>query len=125
MSFEVVTHGFHELEAALTKVVIEVDPKLGAGLRELAKPVLQDAQTAAQGWSSGGPGQSTTAAGLRIRRRQKLNVRVEQGLSKTTGIHGNYGGIQMRHFLLPASSRHEAQIVAGAELIIDKLTSEV
>lgn len=121
MSFEVVTHGFHELEAALTKVVITVDPVLSKSLRELAEPVKKDAQSSARGWSAAGAGQARSAAGLRIRRRQ-LNIRVEQGLSKTTGQHGNYGGIQMRHFLEPALSAHQAAIGVGVEKVIDHLT---
>ena len=118
--FKVITHGFRELEEALTKVVIEVDPVLSKALRSLAEPVKKEAQQAASGWSAAGVGQSKTAGGFRIRRRQ-LNIRVEQGLSKTTGQHGNYGGVQMRHFLEPALSTHTAEIGAGADRVIGKL----
>lgn len=118
--FKVITHGFLELESALTKVVITVDPVLSKSLRALADPVKRDAQSAARGWSSGGAGQATTAAGLVVRRRQ-LNIRVEQGLGKTTGQHGNYGGIQMRHFLEPSLSSHQNEIEEGAQAVINKL----
>jgi len=116
VNFEVVTHGFHELEAALTEVVITVDPVLSKSLRALAEPVKSEAQASARGWVGG----SRTAAGMRIRRRQ-LNVRVEQGLSKTTGAHPNWGGLQMRHFFIPALDHHEAQIAAGVETVIGTL----
>jgi hypothetical protein len=122
VSFQVITKGFQELAADFTKVVITVDPVLSKALRALAEPVKAEAQSSARGWNAGGAGQARTAAGLRIRRRQ-LNVRVEQGLSKTTGFHGNYGGIQMRHFLEPALSSHEAEIGAGVEEVIGTLVA--
>jgi hypothetical protein len=116
MSFKVITHGFFELEEALTKVVIEVDPVLSKSLRALAEPVKMQAQASARDW----PGGARSAAGIRIRRRQ-LNVRVEQGLSKTTGQHGNYGGVQMRHFFEPALEGHKAGIEEGVEIVIGRL----
>jgi hypothetical protein len=118
--FKVITHGFLELESALTKVVLEVDPMLSKALRALAEPVKKEAQVSARSWSEGGPGQSTTARGIRIRRR-KLDIRVEQGASKTTGQHGNYGGVQMRRFFEPALQAHQTEIGAGAEQVIAKL----
>jgi hypothetical protein len=118
--FKVITHGFFELEAALTRVVLEVDPVLSKALRALAEPVKKEAQASARSWSDGGPGQSATAAGIRIRRR-KLDIRVEQGARKTTGQHGNYGGVQMRHFFEPALASHQTEIGAGAERVIAKL----
>jgi hypothetical protein len=117
---KVVTHGFRELEVALTKIVIEVDPVLSKALRALAEPVKKEAQASARSWAEGGPGQSKTAAGIRIRRR-KLDIRVEQGASKTTGQHPNYGGVQMRHFFEPALQSHQTEIGAGAEKVIGEL----
>lgn len=119
--FRVVTHGFRELEEALTKVVITVDPTLSRSLRALAEPVKQSVQSKATAWEGGGAGQALTAAGVKIRRR-KLNVTVEQGQRKTTGQHGNYGGIQMRHFFLPALDEHKTEIETGVEAVIDRLT---
>lgn len=120
MSFQVVTKGFRELESAFTKTVITVDPVLGRVLRALAEPVKASAQSSASGWKSAGVGQARTASGIRIRRRS-LNVRVEQGMSKTTGQHGNYGGVQMRHFFQPALDAHKSEIEKGAEAVIDGL----
>jgi hypothetical protein len=122
LNIKVVTHGFRELEVAFTKIVLEVDPVLSASLRALAEPVKRQAQLSASGWSAAGAGQARTAAGIRIRR-NKLNIRVEQGMRKTTGFHGNYGGIQMRHFFLPALEAHTAEIEAGATKVIDELTN--
>lgn len=122
--WEVVVKGARELEAALTDVVITVDPVLSRSLRALAEPVKAEVRQLAGGWAQAGPGQATTAGGVRIRRRQ-LTVRVEQGLSKTTGQHGNYGGVQMRHFFIPAIEHHTAEVEAGVAKVIDGLIGRV
>lgn len=119
---DVIPHGILEVERAFTETVIEVDPALSKQIRSLAEPVKTEAMSAASVWEGGGPGQSRTAAGFRIRRRG-LGVRVEQGLSKTTGFHPNYGGVEMRHFLLPALEQHQQEIESGVGLVIDGLVA--
>lgn len=123
-NFKVVTHGFKELEAAFADVATKVEPEVGAALRKLAEPIKAQAAAMARGWSSAGAGQQTTAAGFRVRRTQ-LRVRVEQSLKKTTGIHSNYGSIQMRHFLIPAAYDHEEEVGAGVSRVIDEVIRSI
>jgi hypothetical protein len=121
--FEVIVRGARELEAAFADIAVKVDPALGRALTALAKPIKDEAAALARSWGDGGPGQQTTASGFRVRR-SKLTVRVEQGLAKTTGYHPNYGAIEMRHFLIPARSRHTAQIDAGMAALVETLTKD-
>src|SRR5215471_3229810 len=85
VTFEIITHGIHELRAAFEDVNVKVEPEFGKALSRAAIPVKADVQRRAAGYSA------LTVAGVRIRRRRTV-VRVEQGQRKTTGYHAQYGG---------------------------------
>jgi hypothetical protein len=61
-----------------------------------------------------------SAAGYRTVVRQR-GVSVEQSLRRTTGLHPDYGALQMRKALLPALSEDEPRIEHEFELALDKV----
>lgn len=118
MTFEVVTKGFKELEAALEDVKVKVDPALGRALSKAAIPVKEDVKRRASGYSA------KTVAGVRIRRKGTI-VRVEQGQRKTTGFHASYGAFQQRNFFDPALVDNEEEVVALCRVAVEDLTRRV
>ncbi len=61
-----------------------------------------------------------SASGFKVRVRQR-GVEVEQSLRKTTGMHPEWGKVQMRHGLLPALYGSEAAITAEFDRAMDKV----
>lgn len=61
-----------------------------------------------------------SATGFKVRVRQR-GVEVEQSLRKTTGLHPEWGAVQMRHGLLPALYRSELEITAEFDHALDKV----
>ena len=61
-----------------------------------------------------------SAAGFKTRVRQR-GVEVEQSLRKTTGLHPEWGAVQMTHGLLPALFRNELEIIAEFDRAMDKV----
>lgn len=114
MTFEVLTRGFRELEAAFEDVKVRVDPVLGKALTSAAEPIKADVKQRANGY--GAP----TVSGVRIRRRGTM-VRVEQGARKTTGRHPDFGGYQQRNFFDPALVAHSEAAVAQMRSAVDDL----
>ena len=118
MSFEVVTRGLRELEAAFEDVKVKVDPVLGKALSAAAEPVKADVRRRAEGYSP------RTVAGVRIRRKGTM-VRVEQGQRKTTGFHRSYGAFQQRNFFDPALAENQDTVIALTEAAIEGLVARV
>lgn len=118
MSFEVVTKGVHELQAALEDVKVKVDPVFGKALSAAAEPIKADVKRRADGYSA------RTVAGVRIRRRGTV-VRVEQGQRKTTGFHPSYGFFQQRNFFDPALEDNQEEVVELSRVAIDELVARV
>lgn len=118
MTFEIVTHGFKELEAALEDVKVKVDPVLGRALSKAGESVKADVKRRADGYSA------KTVAGVRIRRKGTI-VRVEQGQRKTTGFHASYGAFQQRNFFDPALLDNRAEVEALTRAAVDDLCERV
>jgi hypothetical protein len=118
VSFEIITHGVRELEAALEDVKVKVDPQLGKALNAAALPVKEDVKRRA------GPFSERTSAGVRIRRKGTM-VRVEQGQKKTTGFHSQYGAFQQRHFFDPALADNQEIVIAASRAAMDELVARV
>jgi hypothetical protein len=60
-----------------------------------------------------------SAAGYKVRVRQR-GVAVEQSLRKTTGLHPEFGPLQMQRALEPALERNEPEVVAGINRTLDE-----
>lgn len=84
-------------------------------LREVAEPVLEDAQ----GRLSRYDGRSASRLGISVRRSGIVSV--EQRLRRTTGLHPNFGGLQMREALIPALEANADQIERGFEKALDDI----
>jgi len=126
MNFRVFTRGFGSTARAFAKVEITVDPLLSRELRIAAEPVKEAVKQKAMQWGQAGATQSQTARGVRVSR-HGLEVRVEQAGPKSSNVplrRPNYGGVQMRHFFMPALEEHQDEVVQGVELIIDGLIAE-
>jgi len=61
-----------------------------------------------------------SAAGYRVRVRLR-GAAVEQSIRKTTGLHPEYGALQMRKALLPALRAKETEIGFATERALDKV----
>jgi hypothetical protein len=68
------------------------------------------------------PQDTKTASGYRTRVRQR-GVAVEQALRKTTGVHPEWGGWQMRHALEPALQDNETFTRLAMERAMDELAA--
>jgi hypothetical protein len=63
---------------------------------------------------------SKSAAGYKTRVRQR-GVAVEQSLRKTTGLHPEFGALQMRRALVPALEGNEQRTVREMEAALDRV----
>ncbi len=63
-----------------------------------------------------------SAAGFRTRVRVR-GVEVEQSLRKTTGLHPEWGALQMRRGLLPALYDKQDEVEAELEKALDEVTA--
>jgi hypothetical protein len=118
VTFEIITRGVHELQAALEDVKVKVDPVLGKALSAAALPVKEGVKRRA------GPFSERTSAGVRIRRKQTM-VRVEQGQKKTTGFHAQYGAFQQRRFFDPALAENQELVIGLSRAAMDDLAARV
>jgi hypothetical protein len=114
VTFEVLTRGFHELEAAFEDVKVKVDPVLGKALTTAAEPIKEDVKRRANGYGV------ATVKGVRIRRRGTM-VRVEQGARKTTGLRPQYGWFQQHRFFDPALVEYSEAAVKEMRSALDDL----
>jgi hypothetical protein len=106
--------GQKELEAAFMEVRREVLRELRPALREIGELVRAEAQSL----FSVRPGWARSAAGYKVRVRQR-GVAVEQSLKRTTGLHPNYGSLQMTRALEPALDDKTPEVMARIELLVD------
>lgn len=87
---------------ALMKALAACDRKTKRDLRAILRATGGAVQRDAAGKVvSEQPEDQKTAAGYRVVVRQR-GVAVEQSLRRTTGLHPEWGGWQMRHGLVPA-----------------------
>jgi hypothetical protein len=100
---------FQAYDAALLK-------KLREELRDTGRLVQADAYSR---FSSVSP---KSAAGFKVRVRQR-GVSVEQSLRRTTGLHPEFGSLQMRKALLPALESKQPLVMERLELMLDRLES--
>lgn len=104
--------GLRELQRALRLA----DPALRKEIRERYRKVGRLVQEdASRRFDEYDP---KTAAGFRTYVRQR-GVQVEQSLRKTTGLRPDWGSLQMREGLLPATEAKGEEIVREFERAID------
>jgi hypothetical protein len=66
------------------------------------------------------PVNARSAGGYRTRVRQR-GVAVEQSIRKTTGVHPEYGSLQMRRALVPALWANEDDLIRDLEQALDRV----
>jgi len=110
--------GLRELNAALHRIDRDLGKELDKGLLEAGMLIAQNAR------NRFGVYDQKSAMGFRPRMRGFGRLVVEQRYRKTTGQHPEFGSLQMRKALLPARSDEEPALVAGLELMLDRLGSE-
>jgi hypothetical protein len=82
--------------------------------RKVGARVQRDAAT------SIAPINARTAGGYRTVVRQR-GVAVEQSIRKTTGLHPEYGSLQMRRALIPALWANEDDLIRDLEQALDRV----
>lgn len=133
MEGTVVVRGLRQAITAFDRAETHTKREIRSTLREVGDIVKVEARsmfsrygTAAAGATSYGGSRAShadTAAGFRtvVRRR---GVSVEQSLRKTTGRHPEYGGLQMRHGLVPALDREAGRIESAFEHALDHVCDQ-
>ena len=107
--------GLRQLNAALHRY----DKALG---KELDQSLLESGQLiAARAAGKFGAYDAKSAAGFRPRMRGFGKLVVEQRYRKTTGVHPEFGSLQMQKALLPARSEGYPLLVQGLEHTLDTL----
>lgn len=109
--------GLREFLRAAAKAEKDTKKKIRARFREVGEIVRRDA---AARFSST---DAKTAGGYRVSVRQR-GVSVEQRLGKTTGKRGDFGALQMRKALIPASQSKLDEIEREMERALDDLARE-
>jgi hypothetical protein len=84
-------------------------------LREVAKPVLEDARRGLSRYDA------RSASRLGISVRKAGTVSVEQRLRRTTGAHPQFGALQQHQVLEPALSMNTAVVMRGFEDALDDI----
>jgi hypothetical protein len=84
-------------------------------LRQVAKPVLEDAQDALAAYDA----RSASKLGISVRRAGSVSV--EQRLKRTTGQHRQFGSLQMVEALIPALDANRSVIERGMERALDEI----
>lgn len=108
--------GYTELVRAFKLCDRATKRELREVLREAGRNVQRDA--ARDVLDEKGAPDAKTAAGYRVVVRQR-GVSVEQALRKTTGLHPEWGGWQMRHALVPALHDNEQETHERMEHALD------
>lgn len=106
--------GLKELQRDFRRIDKDAAKAVRQGLKEAAEPVRQEAARLFSGVDA------HSAAGYKVRIRQR-GVAVEQTRRRTTGLHPEFGKLQMRRALLPALASREDQVVDGLERVLDGL----
>lgn len=110
--------GLRELERALRASDADSAKELRKGVRDAAKIVSVDARSRAGRFGA------FTAMGIRPRTRPGLVATVEQARRRTTGKRPDFGGLQMRHALVPALEAKEDEVIRHIENLIDTVGRE-
>lgn len=108
--------GLKQLSRDLGKVSKDAQKNLRKELIAVAEPVAADVRSLAQaqGWPE------STISGIRAGSRSGTAI-VRQYRRKTTGLHPEFGGRQMRLAFLPGLDRNAERVERGAERMLDKL----
>lgn len=106
--------GLRELRRDFRRIDKSLDKEVREGLKQAAEPVRQAAADLFSGVDA------RSAAGYKVRVRQR-GVAVEQSRKRTTGLHPEFGTLQMRRALLPALASREGEVVEAVEDILDRL----
>jgi hypothetical protein len=109
--------GLRELQAAFRKADRELAKDLRSELKEAGTIVQREASSRFSGIDA------RSAAGYKVRVRAR-GVAVEQSLRRTTGLHAQYGAMQMSTALLPALESKEGQVVDRLERMLDGFASD-
>ena len=109
----VVFHGFNELIKASREVPKAMGVEVRGAFGEVGEIVRADATPRFAKYSV------RSAAGFRVVVRQR-GVSVEQSLRKTTGLHPEWGKLQMRKALLPALRHSEPEVEAAFTKAVDR-----
>jgi hypothetical protein len=104
--------GYRDLLRALQTADKETKREVRSTLRKVGELVRVDATGKLMDEAP------KSALGYRVRVRQR-GVEVEQSLRKTTGLHPEWGGYQMRHALEPALDENEEATVRAMEHALD------
>lgn len=106
--------GYREFQRAVARADRQTRKAVREELREVGEVVRADAQDLFSDIDA------TTAAGYRVVVRQR-GVSVEQRLRRTTGLHPEYGALQMRRALIPAAEENEDTIEERMERALDRI----
>lgn len=106
--------GLRELQGAFRKIDKERSAELRLALRAAAEPVRQEAQALFQAVDP------ASAAGYKVRVRAR-GVAVEQSKKRTTGLHPEFGTLQLERALIPALEAKAGEIVHGLDEALDRL----
>jgi hypothetical protein len=109
--------GYRELMRALKNADREQRLEVRHTLRDVGAIVQRDA---AQRFT---PINAKSAAGYKVRVRQR-GVAVEQSIRKTTGVHPEWGSLQMRRALIPALYANETDTARAMEAAMDKVARD-
>lgn len=66
-----------------------------------------------------------SALGYRVYVRAGLRIDVEQSISRTTGLHPEFGALQMRQALLPSLGDKQDEIFADVEAALTRLAAKI
>jgi hypothetical protein len=108
--------GIREVQAAFRSVSRDLATQFGEDLKRAAEPVASSARDKISRYRGASLGT------IRPRRRGPV-VYVEQAKRKVTGRRGDFGGLQMRHGLIPALEENEGQIFATVSDALDRYAS--
>ncbi len=130
MAGTLVVSGFKELVAATSGLIPTEKAATREALEKVGEIVRLEGTRDLIQYKTGGAARSgaelrnavRSAAGFRVRVRQR-GVEVEQSLRKTTGLHPEWGGVQMKHALLPALFASQDEIVVEFDKALDTVVS--
>lgn len=115
MASTVQVKGLKEFIRACDAADKETKKLVRGRLREIAEPVLRDAQSKLSRYDA----RSASRLGISVRR--VGTVSVEQRLRRTTGAHPQFGALQMSEVLIPALDENADQIERRFEQALDDL----
>lgn len=107
-------HGLKELQRDFKAMGPQALKDLRAELRQIADPVREEATRLFS------PLGARSASGYRVVARMR-GVAVEQKFRTTTGLHPEWGRVQLGVALIPALERKENEVVEGVEDVLDRL----